>query len=1090
MSRALSTIANGLRVAVAIAASIAAVVLVTPSAAEAVATPHWLLMSQPAPTYFHAGDGSDFYEIIAVNDGSESTTGEITVTDTLPRGLTINAEGINAYVEKAGIQDTLSEAIDGCEQATAEAVVTVTCRTSQSVPIGRAVVVNINVAVPAGAAGTLSNEATISGGGTQAAVADNTTPVTATSATVPFGASLVGEVTSEAGGIDTQAASHPFAFTTLLAFNVGAVSTKEHNCGASALPSCADLNAEAKDLEVSLPPGMVGNPTAVPQCTQAQFHEQGFDQCPKSTQVGSMYLYFYGEGTHVQYAPVYNIEPPPGQPAELGFTVSTLAHIPMFFHVRSGGDYGLTADLSDINQFDPVRVAALSIWGVPAEAAHNPLRLSAYEGYEPEDCGTGDGGCASAVAPRPFLTMPSSCAGEPLAMGLAGDSWEEPQAAPLSSLTKADIAGMTGCEGLSLTPALAVEPSTSDAGSPAGYEVDLEVPQHEEAGELATPDVRDVEVTLPPGTVVSPSAANGLLACDEAQFDLASDAKGSCPQQSKIGDVRISSPLLSIPLTGSLYVGQPECSPCSAAQAQEGKLVHLLLEVEGSGVIVKLGGHTKIDEVTGQLTTVFAEDPQLPFSDLELSLEPGPNAPLANPSGCGAVVASAAITPWSSSHALDITAPAVTIDGCSASGFGPSLEAGDTTSARAGAFSAFAVTLTRPDGQQDLRSVSVTMPPGLLGAIANVPLCGEAAANAGTCAASSQIGTSLQTLGPGTEPLTIAGGKVFLTGPYAGKPFGLSIVVPAEAGPFKLGGTTGLGTVVVRASIAIDPRTSALTIATAELPSQLDGIPLDIRTVTIDVDREAFMFNPTNCDTMSIAGTIASTSGATTSASYPYQAVNCASLPFKPTFAVSTQGKASVRDNGASLTVKVTQKAGEADIKSVRVELPKKLPSRATTLRKACLEAVFVADPASCPPGSVVGEAIAHTPVLPVALSGPVYFVSHGGAKFPELVTVLQGYGVTIDLFGETHIASKTGITTSNFGSLPDTPISSFELKLPERSNSALVSTAGGLCGRKLTMPTTIVGQNGARIQQTTKIAVTGCVKRKQSRPSRPRPRR
>jgi hypothetical protein len=1101
---------RGLRRAL-LSLALAAIAAWLPAAAAAAtgSVPHWLMISQAAPYYFHAGESDAFYEILAVNDGPASTSGEITLTDRLPEGLAVDA--VVGYAENASYEDVSVEDIAPCAEATAGKVVTVTCHIATSVPTGRAVAVTIYVTVAPGAAGTLANTATISGGGAQADTVENSTLVTAPAAKAPYGAELAAELTNTAGEVDLQAGSHPFAFTTLLAFNVGSVNPQEHDCGAlteGEPPGCARVAGEPKDLEVILPAGLVGNPTAVARCTQRQFQTPGYDNCPPSSQVGGMYLRFSSGATHDQYAPVYNIEPPPGQPAELGFTVSALAHIPMFFHVRSDGDYGLTADLANISQLDVVRIAALSIWGVPADAAHDPLRLgTAREERDGEIvneiCGNGAGGCPSGVAPRPFLTLPSSCSSEPLPVTVTGDSWEEPRAAPFGALASQRLSPLTGCEALTLAPVIAAEPTTLQAGAPTGYDGRLDVPQHEAVAELATPDVRDAEVTLPAGTVVSPAVANGLLACSEAQFARTSGAPGDCPPQSKIGAVKITTPLLCTPLSGSLFVGQPECSPCSATQAQEGKLIHLFLEAAGAGVIVKLSGHTKLDQATGQLTAVFAEDPQLPFNALEVSLEAGPNAPLVNPSACGPVVATAALTPWSAASALEVTAPAVTISGCSAPGFSPTLEAGDTTSARAGAFTPFSVTLTRPDGQQALRSVSVSLPPGLLGRLANVPLCGAGDANGGTCPAASQIGSTTVTLGPGPQPLTVAGGKVFLTGPYEGKPFGLSVVVPAQAGPFELGGTTGAGTVVVRAAIAVDPRTAALTIASGELPNQLDGIPLDIRTVTIAVDREAFMFNPTNCDPLAVGGAMTSTSGATATASYPFQAVDCASLPFKPAFTVSTRGHASVRGNGASLTVEVRQKPGEADIGSVRVELPKKLPSRLATLQKACVQRVFVVNPASCPPGSVVGMAIARTPVLPVPLSGPAYFVSHGGAKFPELVSVLQGYGVTIELFGETKIGSRSGITTSNFGSVPDTPISSFELKLPERSNSALVSTGGDLCRTKLAMPTTITAQNGARLQQMTKIAVTGCSKRLEakakrvssddrgrSRPSRPRPRR
>jgi hypothetical protein len=372
----------------------------------------------------------------------------------------------------------------------------------------------------------------------------------------------------------------------------------------------------------------------------------------------------------------------------------------------------------------------------------------------------------------------------------------------------------------------------------------------------------------------------------------------------------------------------------------------------------------------------------------------------------------------------------------------------------------------------------VTTPPGLLGMLSKVSLCQEPHASQGTCGEASDIGETTVAVGPGEDPYWLKGGHVYLTGPYNNEPFGLSIVEPTTAGPFTLEGNGGFGKEVVRASIAVNPMTGALTIASESLPTIVDGVPLDVKTINVDINRSEFTFNPTNCEEFHVTSSITSTEGATASPSSRFQAANCAALPFKPSLVATTQGNASEIGNGASLNVKVTQRAGEAGIRSVHLELPAKLPARLSTLQKACTEATFDANPANCPPSSDVGTGIAHTPVLPVPLEGPAYFVSHGGKEYPELVFVLQGDGVTIDLAGETHINAKTKITSSTFGTVPDAPISSFEANLPEKPNSALATLTpkGGLCGSSsLSMPTTIIGQNGAEVKQTTKVAITGC---------------
>ena len=372
-------------------------------------------------------------------------------------------------------------------------------------------------------------------------------------------------------------------------------------------------------------------------------------------------------------------------------------------------------------------------------------------------------------------------------------------------------------------------------------------------------------------------------------------------------------------------------------------------------------------------------------------------------------------------------------------------------------------------------------PAGFSGLLSGVKLCGEEQANAGTCGAESEIGETIVSVGLGNDPFNVTGGKVYITGPYHGAPFGLSIVNPAKAGPFDL--QEGRP-VVVRAKIEVDPHTAALTVTTDPpgsphaIPTMIDGIPLQIKHVNVNVNRPDFTFNPTNCEKTEITGTIESSEGASSPVSDPFQVTNCAVLKFAPKFAVSTSAKTS-RTDGASLHVGLAYPdgPGQANIKQVKVELPKQLPSRLTTLQKACTAAQFDANPAGCPAASLIGHAKAITPLIPVALEGPAYFVSNGGEAFPNLIVVLQGYGVTIDFVGDTFI-SKAGITSSTFKTVPDAPVGSFELTLPEGPYSAL-TTDGNLCTSKLSMPTEFIAQNGLVLHQSTKIAVTGCAKTK-----------
>lgn len=557
-------------------------------------------------------------------------------------------------------------------------------------------------------------------------------------------------------------------------------------------------------------------------------------------------------------------------------------------------------------------------------------------------------------------------------------------------------------------------------------------------------------------------------------------------------------PLPGAALQGQMFAGQPECSPCTNTDAEGGKLIRVFLQVrdplgcppsapvqECPGITVKQVGKGTLNTATGQLTTTFSNAPQQPFELLQVRLKGGARAPLANQDKCGPAATEADLTPWSApglgglagSEPIPGTPDAFPpaeyeVTGCGLPQFSPSFNAG-TTNNQAGAFSPLTLAFSRTDKDQKVQGLTVHTPPGLAGMLSNVALCPDQQANSETeeCPAASQIGTTETGAGPGPHPFYLPG-KVYLTGPYKGQPFGMSVKVPAVAGPFNL------GVVVVRSTIHVDPSDATVTVTSDPFPKIRDGIPTDIRDVNVNVNRREFIFNPTNCSPQQISATLTPVQGPSAQVSSPFGIKGCASLPFHPTFTASTAGQAS-KFNGASLNVKVTSAGlGQAGIAKVNVQLPKALPSRLTTIQKACLASVFEANPATCNESSVIGTATIHTPVLKNPLSGPAFLVSHGNAAFPDVEFVLQGEGILLILDGKTDI--KNGITYSKFESTPDAPFTSFETVLPTGPHSALTAFLPGegnynLCGTTLTMPTTITGQNGAVIKQETQIAVTGC---------------
>jgi hypothetical protein len=512
-------------------------------------------------------------------------------------------------------------------------------------------------------------------------------------------------------------------------------------------------------------------------------------------------------------------------------------------------------------------------------------------------------------------------------------------------------------------------------------------------------------------------------------------------------------------------------------------MFRLFLQIEGSGVVIKQEGIIHTNASTGQLTTTFKGLPQLPSSNIKLHFNSGARAGLATPQSCGTFTSTAILVPWSAPITSSATPESQfgvdwngNGEGCpSVWPFHPQFEAG-TSNANAGQFSPLTVTFDREDREQDFSQIKVVTPPGLVGSLSGIPLCGEPQADLGTCSAASQIGEMTVAAGPGPHPY-YQKGKVFITGPYKGAPYGLSIVVPTKAGPFNL------GNVVVRARINVDPSTTALTVTTDPLPQILDGIPLRLRKTNVTINRPGFIFNPTNCAQQHITATISGSQGTQAVESAPFAVAGCAGLSFGPKFTVAVSGKSS-RQDGTSLDAKLVFPSGpESNIAHVKVELPKALPSRLSTLQKACPAATFEANPAGCPAASVIGAVQAVTPILPVPLRGPVYFVSHGGEAFPNLVAVLQGYGVRVNLVGDTFI-SKTGITSTTFTNVPDVPVSSFELFLPKGPFSALTAN-GNLCRERLVMPSLFTAQDGAQLKQNTPIKVTGCAKARKAKRAR-----
>jgi hypothetical protein len=864
----------------------------------------------------------------------------------------------------------------------------------------------------------------------------------------------------------TQAAGHPaFGITS---FKINTVGT---------IPNAAPSGV-VTHVRTDVAPGVSTNPEAVGKCSFAEYGVEALPgsglftepKCSAASEIGENKVIVYiGSapsplgGDLPLTGKVYNLVQPAGLASDFGVALPlpkplTEAELNNIFHgtqpeiekaqywahtliegsVEWAGDYH---DYYEINVSPAIPLIA------------SRLLLFGNIGT------TGNGG---------FITNPSTCPGP--GPSTTNTVTIKPSAGPEVARTYTTPIGTEGCNGAApfasvpFAPEFKLSAETATSDQPDGITTEVIVPHDPSPTGIDTSQLKQGTFILPEGMTLNPSGASGLKTCTAAQIGIKTRNPVSCPPESKIGTVTLTVPDLpaSEPLEGSVYLGGDE--PITKSPYT----MYLNAESSRYGISVRLQGTVTTDEATGRLTTTFSENPEQPFSNLKLTFNGGPKAPIANPlGGCGTAKAETSLIPYTGTEAASPFSVFAINGNASASCPLPPFTLGQSTASSpttGGANTSFTLNLGRADGQQYLSKVSTTLPAGLVGKIPAVPLCPEPQASLGTCSSTSQIGTATATVGSGASPVQFTG-PVFLTGPTGSAPYGMTTVINAAVGPFSLGSD------VVRTGIEVDPLTARVTVA-GTVPTIFKGIPLRMKGLTVAITTPGFLINPTNCGVLSTNTTLTSSLGATQTLSTPFQATNCSALAFKPKFSASSNAKTS-RANGAALNAKVGYPSGvQSNIKSLQVTVPKQLPSRLTTLNKACREAVFNQSPYLCPTASRVGGATVTTPVLPGKMTGPAYFVSHGGAKFPDLDFVLTGNGITVILVGNTNI--QKGVTTTNFASLPDVPVSSFEENLPVGKNSA-VTANGSLCKKTLIMPTTITAQNGKVIKQNTKISVSGC---------------
>ncbi len=780
----------------------------------------------------------------------------------------------------------------------------------------------------------------------------------------------------------------------------------------------------AESVRVDLPPGLSVNPQAIPHCSATG---TTLNTCPSSSRVGTSTVTIANIpliGKQTVSGAVYNMTPPNGAPADYAFQVTVGA----LFTIRTdliGGvryypsngrpaDYGEYFTIGGISNLlgTSLEKSELIFWGAPEE--HN-------------------GGGAPNNA---FLSNPTTCSG--------------PQTTYISASTYAPVAsgtasfttpvGASGCASVPFSPTVSLTPNTTQRDKPNGIALDLHIPQNQNPAATATSHLREASLTLPSGMSLNPAAGNGLQACSDAQFGAGTNGAVACPAASTVGTVEIATPVLAGALTGNVYVGEPH----------EGNPYRVFIDAENaaSGVIVRLVGSVTADPLTGRLTTTFANNPQLPFTDLKLSFKTGASALFANPLTCAIATTTTSLAPYSGNLAATPSS-SFTVDNNGAGGTCPSTPpftpsaAAIPSSTTAGASTNLALTVARADGEQTLSNITTALPDGMLANLSTLTLCPEPAAAQGTCTTASQIGTTAVTAGAGASPLSLPG-TVYLTGPYKGAPFGLSIVVPAIAGPYNL------GTVVVRASVDLDTVHGRVTIATDPLPTILQGIPLRLRSVAVTINRPGFLENAASCASTAITGSVGSTTAQTQPFSSPLTLTGCESLSFAPTLEVTPTS--TQRDTSVGLGMDLHLAAKSADLQGAVLRLPAGLtlnPAIASGL-EACSDAQLAlgtSNPVSCPAAAAIGSVEIDTPLLPTPLTGSL-FVGEPLSNEPEsgqeyrvfLDAENATYGVSVRLVGSLAADATTGQLTATFANTPPIPFSDIRLSLTGGPHAALAA--------------------------------------------------
>ncbi len=1045
------------------------------------------------PEYTTAGDfltnvlspgGSGRLVVTVTNLGDaplDATSTPLTILDQLPEGVeAVEVEAFGGVEGNEGPVDCELEASD-LVSCTFEDVLT----SYESIELE--IIANLTEETPvAGAAG----EITVFGG--NGPPASEVQKIKVSPEETQFGIEYFSSRVEEEGGVEEEgsgpglrAGSHPFQLTTTIQLNSG-----RFIGGSERTQAEFEQAGQPRNLRFPLPAGFVGNVKSLPTCSLTAFYEklgpdaETANNCPDASAIGAISVEFGIDllGVLRPAVPIFNLPPAKGEPARFGFVVARVPTI-IDTEVDPDNEYRVIASVRNTSQVPQIVSSTLSIWGTPGDPRHDNARGWDCV-YNIQD--TGPCERPENLGEDAFLRLPVSCV-TPLDFKMEAEPWNQPLGTVIERATFEGPA-MIGCNQVPFSPKIAASPTSRAADSPSGFNVQLDMPNRGllEGDAISEGQAKKVEVTLPEGMTLNPSQAEGLAACSLADYarETATSLPGQgCPEASKVGSVQVSTPVLEGEAKGSLYVAKPYDNPFGSLLA-----LYMVARIPERGILVKQAGKIELDPASGRIVTTFDNLPQIPFETFKLNFFAGDRAPLAMPSRCGTYDMVSKFTPWNASNPESplpseiverITSftvdqgPNGTPCPTGTPPFKPGFEAG-TTNNEAGSYSPFNIRLTRKDGEGEFSRFSVKLPKGVIGKLAGIPYCSDAAIaaararsgpNAGqeeidhpSCPAASQIGSTL--VGAGVGPsLSYAPGRIYLAGPYQDSKLSIVAIATAKVGPFDL------GTVVIRQALRINPETAEVTsdgVSSDPIPHILQGVVVHARDIRVSIDRDNFVLNPTNCERKNAVATVLSGAGQTAEATEPFQAAECFNLGFKPKLSLQLLG-GTKRTATPRLKAVLTARKGDANIGRAQVTLPKSEFLEQAHIRTVCTRVQFNAGGGNgekCPKGAIYGKAKAISPLLDEPLTGPV-FLRSSNHELPDMVAALHSSKVDINLVGRIDSPRGGGIR-STFEGVPDAPVTKFVLQM-QGGKKGLIVNSVDICKRKHRALANFKGQNGRR---------------------------